>query len=346
MERKRRLPPSRERNVESFDEDASVIEFMSYRSAPPPVSKGGVRPEDAMPLFLSDSEEAEEEDEEEPPRRPSFGRIQNHRDDEPPRLLKASIAPRLIKIGIFAVSAAAIIAAILSVQNPLDLFANAKASLTTPSGGQPAAIPSATAQLKPASEPIVALRTANADPAAPDIQTNLGARGLSPSAKGGPTRDEIASAFRTARQDQPEVRLPPAAVAPPAAAPPAAAPPATVAALPPATAFPPPTADLPAAAAPAARRLAPDELATLLKRAKSLIAIGDFAPARLLLKRAADAQEAGAALLLAQTYDPAVLGKQDMRSITPDPAKAREWYQKAAEFGSVEAQQRLSQMQN
>ena len=215
MERKRRLPPSRERNVESFDEDASVIEFMSYRSAPPPVSKGGVRSDDAMPLFLSDPEEEEEA----PPRRPSFGRIQNHGDDEPPRLLKASIAPRIIKVGIFAVSAAAIIAAILSVQNPLDLFTNAKASLTTPSGGQPAAIPSATAQLRPAPEPVVAVRTASADPAAPEIQSNLGARGLSPTAKSGPTRDEIASAFRTARQDQPEVRLPPAAVAPPAAAP-------------------------------------------------------------------------------------------------------------------------------
>ena len=340
MERKRRLPPSRERNVESFDEDASVIEFMSYRSAPPPVSKGGVRSDDAMPLFLSDPEEEEEA----PPRRPSFGRIQNHGDDEPPRLLKASMAPRIIKIGIFAISAAAIVAAILSVQNPLDLFTNAKASLTTPSGGQPAAIPSATAQIRPAPEPVVAVRTASADQTAPEIQSNLGARGLSPTAKSGPSRDEIASAFRTARQDQPEVRLPPAAVAPPAAAPPAAAP-AAVTALPPATAFPPPTADLPAAA-PTVKRLAADEVAALMKRAKGLIAIGDFAPARLLLKRAADAQEAGAALLLAQTYDPAVLGKQDMRSITPDPAKAREWYQKAAQYGSVDAQQRLSQMQN
>src|SRR5450755_3276935 len=258
MERKRRLPPSRERNVESFDEDASVIEFMSYRSAPPPVSKGGVRSDDAMPLFLSDPEEAEEE--EEPLRRPSFGRIQNHGDDGPPRRRKASIARRIIKVGIFAVSAAAIIAAILSVQNPLDLFANAKASLTAPSGGQPPAIPSATAQLRPAPEPVVAVRTASADPAAAEIQPNLGARGLSPSAKGGPTRDEIASAFRTARQDQPEVRLPPAAVAPPPAAPAA---PAAVTALPPAAAFPPPTADLPAAAAPTAKRLAPDELAAL-----------------------------------------------------------------------------------
>jgi TPR repeat protein len=65
-----------------------------------------------------------------------------------------------------------------------------------------------------------------------------------------------------------------------------------------------------------------------------------------LLERAADAQEPSAALLLAQTYDPAVLGTMDMRSITPDPAIARNWYQKAASFGSLEAQQRLAQMQN
>jgi TPR repeat protein len=64
-----------------------------------------------------------------------------------------------------------------------------------------------------------------------------------------------------------------------------------------------------------------------------------------LLERAADAQEAGAALLLAQTYDPAVLGAQDMRSITPDPAAARTWYQKAAQLGSPDATQRLAQMQ-
>src|SRR6202011_2818538 len=187
MERKRRLPPSRDRNVEDFDEDASVIEFMSYRSAPP-VSKGGVRPDAAMRLFLSDFEE-----EEEAPRRPSFGRIRHQGDDEPPRLLKASIAPRIIKVGIFAVSAAGIIAAILSVQNPLDLFTNAKASLTRSSGGEPAAtaaIPSATAQPRPASEPVVAVRAASADPAATEIQPNLGARALSSSAKSGPTRDE------------------------------------------------------------------------------------------------------------------------------------------------------------
>ena len=107
-----------------------------------------------------------------------------------------------------------------------------------------------------------------------------------------------------------------------------------------------PVAAAPVPSTPSARRIDPDELAALMKRAGSLIAAGDIAPARLLLERAAEAQDAHAAFLLAQTYDPAVLGTQDMRSITPDPAKARSWYEKAVQFGSEEAQQRLAQMQN
>jgi TPR repeat protein len=133
-----------------------------------------------------------------------------------------------------------------------------------------------------------------------------------------PTREEITTAYQSALQS----RAPAAAA--PAAAVPVAAP--------------------PLAASPA-RRLDADELAALMKRAKGLIAIGDIASARLLLERAADAQEASAALLLAQTYDPAVLGAQDTRSITPDPAAARIWYQKAAQLGSSDATQRLAQMQ-
>jgi hypothetical protein len=100
------------------------------------------------------------------------------------------------------------------------------------------------------------------------------------------------------------------------------------------------------AATPPARKLGADELAMLMNRAKGLLAAGDIPPARLLLERAADAQEPSAALLLAQTYDPDVLGTQDSRSITPDPAMARGWYQKAARLGSPDAQQRLAQMQN
>ena len=114
-----------------------------------------------------------------------------------------------------------------------------------------------------------------------------------------------------------------------------------------------PAAAAPAATAPAAiatpaspvRRLDPDELATLMTRAKGLLAAGDIPPARLLLERAADAQEPTAALMLAQTYDPAVLGTQDARNIIPDLELARTWYQRAVQLGSAEAQRRLSQMQ-
>ncbi len=89
-----------------------------------------------------------------------------------------------------------------------------------------------------------------------------------------------------------------------------------------------------------------ETLAALMTRAKSLLALGDIAAARLLLERAANAQGATAAFLLAQTYDPAVLGVRDTRSITPDPVMARDWYRKAASFGSADAQQRLTQLQD
>jgi hypothetical protein len=330
MGRNTRLSPYAKGSGEEFDEDASVIEFMSYRSAPS-ASKGNMPSDDSVPLFLSDHDE-------EPPRRPSFGRVRSE-DSDSPEILREPVSPRIIKASILVATVAAIIVAIFAVGNPLALFANAKASLAGTAAGlsgaanQVAAIP-AIQRVSPeparaAPEPVVAIRSASADPTAQEVQPNLGARAVSPTARSGPTRDEIASAFKTARQGQPE------AVLPPAAAPVATAP---VVAAAPAAAIP--------AVPPAARRIDPEELATLLKRARSLIAIGDIAPARLLLKRAADAQEASAALLLAQTYDPAVLGKQDMRSIAPDPALAREWYQKAARYGSADAQQRLSQMQN
>jgi hypothetical protein len=132
---------------------------------------------------------------------------------------------------------------------------------------------------------------------------------LPPTAALMPTRAEITAAFQTALQGQPDVRQPPSAASP-------------------------------------ARHLDADELTTLLNRAKNLIATGDIASARLLLERAADAQEPRAALILAGTYDPAVLGTQDARSIAPDLATARIWYQKAAKFGSRDAQQRLDQMQD
>jgi TPR repeat protein len=88
-----------------------------------------------------------------------------------------------------------------------------------------------------------------------------------------------------------------------------------------------------------------DELAALMTRAKAMLAAGDIPPARLLLERAAEAQDASAALMLAQTYDPLVVGKQDARNINTDPEMARTWYQRAAQLGSPDAQRRLSQLQ-
>jgi len=150
-------------------------------------------------------------------------------------------------------------------------------------------------------------------------------------ASASPTRDEIAAAYQSAIKGKVVVPEPVAREAAREAAPVAPAirepVPATREAVP-------------------ARRIDPDELATLLKRAKGLLAIGDITSARLLLERAADAQEVEATLMLAGTYDPQVLGGQDMRSVTPDPAAARLWYQKAAELGSADARRRLGQLQN
>ena len=89
-----------------------------------------------------------------------------------------------------------------------------------------------------------------------------------------------------------------------------------------------------------------ETLAALMTRAGRLLALGDIVAARLLLEHAANARHATAAFLLAQTYDPAVLGVSDARSATPDPVMARDWYRRAASFGSADARQRLTQLQN
>jgi TPR repeat protein len=245
--------------------------------------------------------------------------LSNYDDDEPKHrfgsggernISRALLWSRILKGGIAAASAAGIALAIMSMDNPLSVFANAKASLAGDTSGQLSATEPA---LPPQS---VAARPTNSEPAT----DNATPRRIQPAGltSVSPSRDEITAAYQGAIKSK-VVAIEPATQA---AAPAEAAPPL-----------------------PAARRIAPDELAALLKRAKGLLAIGDITSARLLLERAADAQEAEAALMLAGTYDPQVLGTQDMRSITPDPAAARLWYQKAAQLGSVDARRRL-QTQN
>ena len=124
----------------------------------------------------------------------------------------------------------------------------------------------------------------------------------------------------------------------------AVAPPAPVAAVsPPAAPMPPPAAapvPAPAASAPVPE-LSPDELATLLKRGQQLAASGDMAAARLILRRAAEAHDAQAAIALGATYDPVVLASLGIFGVTPDVAMARSWYEKAKTYGSAEAPRRL-----
>jgi hypothetical protein len=102
----------------------------------------------------------------------------------------------------------------------------------------------------------------------------------------------------------------------------------------------------PAAAAPPpqmdnVRNLDPREISVVVKRGQDLLASGDIAAARLLLLRAAEARDARAALLLARTYDPIVLKQSGASGPLADLAEARNWYQKAKEWGEPEAQRQL-----
>jgi hypothetical protein len=212
---------------------------------------------------------------------------------------------RLLKTAAFA--AAALVATFVAVKNPFTVFANATASLIgSSSDSRSAAAPPPVTP--PQQVAAVAAVTAPAAIAATPAQASLPAQL--------PSRDEIALALKTAHQNQaPEVQQPAVAAA------------------------------APASVAPPVRRMDSGELAALMTRAKTFLASGDIPPARLLLERAAEAQEASAALMLAQTYDPTVLGTQDIRNITADPTLARNWYQRAAQLGSADAQRRLSQLQ-
>jgi hypothetical protein len=235
----------------------------------------------------------------------------------PLRKPRSSISSRILA-GVSAAAAVAIVFALVSSDATRDIIVNAKASIAT-------ALPAPSVAAQPDPTQLTARDIQLKDPArlsAPANQTP-GVRTMTTAAVT-PTRAEITNAYQSALQSGALQSRAPAVAGPVAAAPAAAEP----------------------VAAPPARKLAADELATLMNRARALLAAGDIPPARLLLERAADAQEPGAALMLARTYDPDVLGTQDARNIIPDPATARVWYQRAAQLGSADAQRRLSQLQN
>ena len=250
--------------------------------------------------------------------------------------LKKARAGR-IATGVVVVSAIAAVLALFSIDSTRAVIFNA--SLGGGGGSAPPPAQLAAAVPEPAQPQRIAAPPLAAEPTGAEVAA---ARRTPPNAlaSASPTRDEIAAAYQSALKGKVAVPEPVARDASREVA--AVAPAAPVIAVAPAVREPVPVTR---EAAPA-RRIDPDELAALLKRAKSLLSIGDITSARLLLERAADAQEAEAALMLAGTYDPQVLGSQDLRSVTPDPAAARVWYQKAAQLGSADARRRLGQLQN
>jgi TPR repeat protein len=295
--------------------------------------------------YRSDQSDPNNEDAQRP-RRYAFGRTANTDYDEVPLFLsdpdgdpdpeeysnglqpqrRFSLSFKLLMTA-SAAACVAVLFAWFTSDATRDVMLSAKASIATvlpiPStaaqaeAGQPAQLTASDVQLKDPAQ----VR----DPArwpSPAAQASAAPRQQVASAL--PSREEISSAYQNALQSRAPAAAP-AVVPPQVVAPVAVAPPPVV---------------------PQARRMDADELATLMKRAKESLAAGDIPVARLLLERAADGQDAGAAMMLAQTYDAAVLGTSDVRNITPEPDKARSWYQRAAELGSADAQRRLAQTQN
>jgi hypothetical protein len=268
--------------------------------------------EDSVPLFLSDYDGEPDPSEYMTPLRKDRRR---------------SVSARILA-GVLATAAAAILFAMFSSDATRDIIVNAKASIAASLPGpyaagqpDPAQLTARDTQLRNPKDDARVSAPASQTPGVQSVATVAVA----------PTREEITTAYQSALQGRA-----PAAAAPAAVAPTAAAAPTAVA----------PTAAAAPVAAPPARKLDADELATLMNRAKLLLTAGDIPSARLLLERAADAQDANAALMLARTYDPEVLGTKDARNVMPDPAMARTWYQQAARFGSTDAQRRLAQLPN
>jgi TPR repeat protein len=82
-----------------------------------------------------------------------------------------------------------------------------------------------------------------------------------------------------------------------------------------------------------------------LIRGDELLRIGDVSGARLVLDRALRSGNALAAFKLAETYDRKRLSEWRVVGVKPDPAKARELYERAHASGIEKARERLANIQ-
>jgi TPR repeat protein len=81
-----------------------------------------------------------------------------------------------------------------------------------------------------------------------------------------------------------------------------------------------------------------------VERGDELLSQGGIAQARLLYQRAAEMGLAQGAMALAATYDAAELDRLGVRGLQPDPAAARQWYERARQLGATDAAQRLRRL--
>jgi TPR repeat protein len=250
------------------------------------------RPENSVPLFLSDYDDEPDPSEYMTP-------VQNGRG--------SYISSRILA-GVSATAAVAILVAVFSSDAARDIIANAKDSSTAVLSAASAAVQPNPTQLTAQKDPAQSKDTTRLS--APEDQT-VGLRSVATAAVA-PTREDIKTAYRSAQHGD----------APQAAA-----------------------AEL-MIPGDAIHRLDSSEIASSLRRGNDLIASGDLAAARLVLRRAANAGDAHAAMTLAGTYDPVVLEKLGVHGFVPDVAMARVWYEKAKKFGSAEAPQRLELLAN
>jgi TPR repeat protein len=87
------------------------------------------------------------------------------------------------------------------------------------------------------------------------------------------------------------------------------------------------------------------DLAAKMKIGVELMTYGDVTAARMMFLRAAEAGMGTGAFALAETYDPLVLARLQVREgIVPDLALARSWYEKASHLGSPNARDRISRL--
>jgi hypothetical protein len=162
-----------------------------------------------------------------------------------------------------------------------------------------------------------------------------------------PTQGTVAPAMTVA---------PPRAAVAPATA--KQSPPTIVAALTPATELPAAAPAVPIAPAPnpraaptsAAPKAVPPkadaaEVRTLVQAGDARLISGDIASARLYYERAAEAGNARAARLLANSYDPAFLVRWGVLGMTGNVQEAARWYRRASGLGDSEAARDLTSLQ-